>query len=218
MQGIAMRYSRYRHKTLQTNGHLFERRYKAKLVDVDTYFLTLLRYIHMNPVEAHIVTHPSDYPWSSHRAYLGTASISWLTTDFGLSMFSTDLARARAAYELFVLTASDDPENLQNESHPQDSRILGSDQFISQIPFLPHKPRSLLTLEQLAVSLCAQHDVSISLIRSRSSARNLTPVRLQILRSAIDQRIASLTEVARFLDRDPSTLCKLVLKHPLKVQ
>lgn len=218
MQRIAMRYSRYRHKALRTGGHLFERRYKAKLVDVDAYFLMLLRYIHLNPVKADLVTHPADYPWSSHRAYLGTESISWLTTDFGLSMFSTDLARARTAYEQFVLTASDEDENLENESHPEDSRILGSDQFISKIPFVPYKPRSPLTLEQLATSLCEQHNVGIALIRSRSSARDLTPIRLHILRLAIDQRVASLTEVARFLNRDPSTLCKLMLRRPLKVQ
>lgn len=74
MQRIAQRYARYRHKALRTSGHLFERRYKAKLVDVDAYFLALLRYIHLNPVKAHLVTDPADYPWSSHRAFLGLES------------------------------------------------------------------------------------------------------------------------------------------------
>lgn len=68
MQRIAMRYSRHRHKVLRTTGHLFERRYKARLVDVDAYFLTLLRYFHLNPVRAGIVSDPGDYPWTSHRA------------------------------------------------------------------------------------------------------------------------------------------------------
>jgi REP element-mobilizing transposase RayT len=62
MQRICMRYSRYRHKRLRTTGHLIERRYKAKLVDVDEYFLTLLRYIHMNPVKAHVVSDPRRLP------------------------------------------------------------------------------------------------------------------------------------------------------------
>jgi putative transposase len=48
---FAVRYSRYRHKNLRTTDHLFERRYKAWLVDVDTYFIALLRYIHRNPIE-----------------------------------------------------------------------------------------------------------------------------------------------------------------------
>lgn len=218
MQRIAMRYSRYRHKALRTAGHLFERRYKAKLVDVDAYFLTLLRYIHLNPVKAHIVVHPADYPWSSHCAYLGTQSISWLTTDFGLSMFSTDLTRARTAYEQFVLASCGDDNNPEYESHPDDPRVLGSDQFMASIPIVPCKSRSPLTLEQLATALCEQNNVSLSLVRSRASTRYLTPIRLHLLRSAIDQRIANLTEVAHFLDRDPSTLCKLMLKHRFKVQ
>lgn len=58
VQRIAMRYSRYRHKKLRTTGHLFERRHRAFLVDADTYFLTLLRYIHLNPVEACMVASP----------------------------------------------------------------------------------------------------------------------------------------------------------------
>ena len=71
MQRIAMRYSRYRHRRLKTTGHLFERRYQAKLVDMDSYAIALLRYIHLNPVVASIVPDPAEYPWSSYRAYLG---------------------------------------------------------------------------------------------------------------------------------------------------
>ena len=46
----------------------------------------------------------------------------------------------------------------------------------------------------------------------------LTALRLQLLAEAIEQRIATLSEVARFLNRDPSTLCKLAAKHQRKVQ
>jgi putative transposase len=70
MHRVAMRYARYRHRQLGTTGHLFERRYRAKLVEMDQYAFALLRYIHRNPVVAGIVQDPADYPWSSHRAYL----------------------------------------------------------------------------------------------------------------------------------------------------
>jgi REP element-mobilizing transposase RayT len=55
MQLIAQRYARHRHKQLGTTGHLFERRYRAWLVDTDAYFIALLRYIHRNPVRAGMV-------------------------------------------------------------------------------------------------------------------------------------------------------------------
>jgi hypothetical protein len=104
-------------------------------------------------------------------------------------------------------------EDLDNESHPRDRRVLGSDRFINSIPFIPYKPRSPLSLEQLVEHTCQQYEISSHLVRSRSAARSLTPVRLQILEQAIDLRIATLTEVAHFLNRDPSTLCKLADKH-----
>lgn len=217
MQRIAMRYSRHRHKALRTTGHLFERRYKAKLVDVDAYFVSLLRYIHLNPVKAHIVRDPSDYPWSSHRAYLGEGSPAWLTIDFGLSLFAADLVRARAAYREFMLSPGDD-EDLEVQTHPHDSRILGNDTFLAKLPLTSYRPRSPLTIEQLAATICAKHGVGVELLRSSSSLRTLTPIRLELLQQAIDQRIGTLTEIARFLNRDPSTLCKLALKHQRKVQ
>jgi putative transposase len=218
MKRVAMRYSRYRHKALRTTGHLFERRYKAKLVDVDGYFLSLLRYVHRNPVKAGMITDPAQYPWSSHRAYLGLDILPWLTTDFGLSLFSNDLHRARVAYRRFIDDSGEDEARIDEETHPEDSRILGSDIFVAKLPFVPYKPRSPITLNQLAAQICTAHAISIERLCSRSSSRALTPIRLQLAHQAIDNRIATLSEVARFLDRDLSTLCKLMLKHQVKSQ
>lgn len=73
MQRIAMRYSRYRHRRLFMTGHLFERRYWAKLVEDDVYFMQLLRYIHFNPVEPGLVYDAAEYRWSSHRSIWGVS-------------------------------------------------------------------------------------------------------------------------------------------------
>lgn len=61
MQRVAIRFARATQKHLSTTGHLFENRYHALLVDVDSYFLKLLRYIHLNPVRARIVQSPQQY-------------------------------------------------------------------------------------------------------------------------------------------------------------
>ncbi|HTE43346.1 MAG TPA: transposase [Steroidobacteraceae bacterium] len=102
MQRIAVRYARYRHKQLGITGHLFERRHGAWLVQTDLYFVTLLRYIHLNPVNAGIVKTAQEYQWSSHRAYLGLDTIPWLTTNFGLSMFGKTEDIARRHYSIMV--------------------------------------------------------------------------------------------------------------------
>ena len=214
MQRVAQRYSRYRHRRLGTAGHLFERRYKAWLVDVDAYFTTLLRYIHLNPVRARMVRHADQYPWSSHRAYLGELSLPWLTTDFGLSLFGATPGAARAGYRRFMAqeaTASED--HLLRDTHPEDSRVFGSDRFIASIALTPFKPRSMLTLSAVAELLCAESGIAIETVRSSSRQRSLTKIRVAIARRAVDERIASLREVSEFLGRDPASLSELLARH-----
>ena len=60
----------------QRVGHLFQDRFKSEPVENDAYLLTVIRYIHQNPVKAGISKKPEDYPYSSWREYLNEA---WLT-------------------------------------------------------------------------------------------------------------------------------------------
>jgi REP element-mobilizing transposase RayT len=54
-------------------GHLFQGRYKALLVEKDSYLLELSRYIHLNPVRVGEVAQPWAFPWSSAAAFVGKA-------------------------------------------------------------------------------------------------------------------------------------------------
>jgi hypothetical protein len=73
-------------------GHLFQERYKSEAVENDTYFLTVLRYIHQNPVKAGIVKNIPDFKWSSYHLYIGKPIIT--DSDFALSIFSPDRKKA----------------------------------------------------------------------------------------------------------------------------
>jgi REP element-mobilizing transposase RayT len=88
IQNLSFRYTRWINKCRKRIGHLFQGRYKAILVDADSYLLELVRYIHLNSCRAGIVNDPKDYPWSGHRTYLGEEQLPWLTTDWILSQFS----------------------------------------------------------------------------------------------------------------------------------
>ncbi len=73
MQGVQQSYTQYFNTRYGQTGHLLQGRYKANRIDGDEYLLALVRYIHLNPVKAGIVTDPADYQWSSHRHdYLDT--------------------------------------------------------------------------------------------------------------------------------------------------
>jgi len=72
---IASRYVWWFNKKYSRCGHLFQERYKSETVDDDKYFVTVLRYIHQNPVLAGICTFISAYKWSSYDEYIRKSAI-----------------------------------------------------------------------------------------------------------------------------------------------
>ena len=71
-------------------GHLFQDRFMSEPVESDSYLLTVVRYIHRNPVEAGM-SRGCDYRWSSYRAYLGGSDESGVTScELVLEMFGSD--------------------------------------------------------------------------------------------------------------------------------
>ena len=71
----------------ERTGHLFQDRYKSETVEDDTYFLTVLRYIHQNPVKAGLCNFPDEYLYSSYSHYFKRGNID---SDFILGMISKD--------------------------------------------------------------------------------------------------------------------------------
>lgn len=112
-------------------GHVFQGRYKAILVEKETYLLELARYIVLNPVRAGMVSSPFEWPWSSYRATAGeVAPLDFLTTDWLLSVFGATRSQAQKAYVDFV-------NNARTKSSPWDDLkgqvFLGSDQFFERM-------------------------------------------------------------------------------------
>ena len=67
-------------------GHLFQDRFKSEAVEDDSYFLTVLRYIHLNPVKANIVNSAEEYQFSSYSNYFFRDS--WISNQKALSMLN----------------------------------------------------------------------------------------------------------------------------------
>lgn len=85
-------------------GHLFQGRYKAVLVDKDSYLVELSRYIHLNPVRVGEVTDPTLFQWSSAANYVGRRpSPAWLTVREVLRQFGRRRGAAQRAYRQFLL-------------------------------------------------------------------------------------------------------------------
>lgn len=96
-------------------GHLFQGRFKAILVDRDSYLLEVCRYVELNPVRAGMVAAPQDWPWSSYLAHAGAVDgPAWLDTQ-GLHSYvlgrqvesSADAQAAGLAYAQLVAQGRD---------------------------------------------------------------------------------------------------------------
>ena len=70
MKRIAGRFVYWYNIKYQRTGHLFQDRFKSEPVEDDAYFLTVLRYIHQNPIVAHICKKIEDYEYSSYNDFL----------------------------------------------------------------------------------------------------------------------------------------------------
>jgi REP element-mobilizing transposase RayT len=110
------------------DGVLFRGRYKAILVDADEYLAAVVRYIHLNAVEAGIVQMPEDYRWASHRYYLEAKGLpGWLNTQEALEQIGD-----RQAFHEFVLSGNEEVLKHYYEAQRQ-SPILGNEGFIERV-------------------------------------------------------------------------------------
>lgn len=85
---IAVSYAYYYNKKYKRIGHVFQDRYRSENIEDDKYLLTVIRYIHQNPLKAGINT-IEGYKWSSFTEYITKKSYIIDAEDI-LSMFSSD--------------------------------------------------------------------------------------------------------------------------------
>ena len=124
-----------RHKRV---GHLYQGRYKAILVEGDTYLLELSRYLHLNPIR--IKPHKrrgyneqwrvlEKYRWSSLRGYLrATERESWVNYDEVLGQVGGSRSRYRQFIEEGLESGYDTPwEKLKGQV------ILGREEFVRKL-------------------------------------------------------------------------------------
>lgn len=180
-------------------GHVLQGRYKAVLVQKETYLLELSRYVVLNPVDAEIIAEPADWSWSSYRAVMGKASApDWLAVDETLRMFHQKRGPARRAYARFVADGvnADDPF----DQMPRNG-FLGDESFIESV------------LDQFDGG-----DLSSEFPKQSRPARSLkqiakdAPDRDQAIVTAWQTGAYTLTEIARYFGLHPSTASRIAGK------
>ena len=88
MQKISTSYTRAINKAYNRTGHLFQGRFKNKLIPNNEYLLHLSRYIHRNPLRAGLVTNIEDWNFSSYSAYIGKTKTSFIKPEIIIDQFN----------------------------------------------------------------------------------------------------------------------------------
>jgi hypothetical protein len=131
LNGVYTMYFNRRHRTV---GHVYQGRYKAILVEKESYLLEVCRYVVLNPVRAGLVERPEGWSWSSYR---GTAGLNKphrsLTVDWILGQMGKEKRGAVKRYRAYVREGTR-AEPIWKKVKGQS--ILGEEDFIGR--FIGH--------------------------------------------------------------------------------
>ena len=110
MSRIGTSYAWWYNRKYDRSGHVFQGRYGSECVEGDSYLLTVIRYIHNNPVKAKIVSSVQDYRWSSIHSYYGKSDYpaALADPDFILGMIHEKRAEAIKGFREFMRQENDD--------------------------------------------------------------------------------------------------------------
>ena len=234
LTGYAQAYNR-RH---QRHGHLFQNRYKSIVCDEDSYFVELLRYIHLNPIRAGLVRTLSDlerYPWSGHGVLLGEVAGNWQEREWVLSWFGETTNGAKKAYREFVAAGVGQdrrPELVgggrvqsgggwsvvrgRSRQKAADGRILGSEAFVDTVlQEAEERIRQLLAarrnqsgIAEAIEQVCRQAGVSSRELQVGSRRRAVSKIRALLAQRLVSEFGLPLAEVAQQLGVSLSAIAK----------
>jgi putative transposase len=123
-------YTQYFNRQHNRVGHVYQGRYKAILVEKDSYLLELSRYVVLNPVRAGITKAAEECLWSSYLVTIGKRSPpAWLEVEWLLSQFSLQRNRAIGKYIDFVREGIGLPPIWDDLRH---QIYLGSEDFVNK--------------------------------------------------------------------------------------
>ena len=227
MQSLLYRYTRHYNRRYRQVGHLFQGRYRAIVCDKESYLLELVRYLHLNPVRAGMVRHPGNYPWSSHRAYMGDKDSVGIAAEEILSCWSKKKKRAVAAYEQFVLDGIGQGHK-EDYYRVKEQRYLGDEEFVEKVERRVEKLEEVfpihVTVEQIVNRVGQEYGRSVGEIVGRGRGRREAELRAIVCYVGREIGGLKLAQAAKVFARDISALsmgvkrleAKMLKEEPLR--
>ena len=195
IDGLYTQYSNWRH---HTTGHVLEGRYTAIVIDDTSYLRNAIAYILRNPVAAGLVTNAQDWPWSSYRAAMGTATPQFETLTWIQLLFEADtLDESRRLLDEYVSQEPEDYSDLARAAAegPEEFKrgvrgVIGATLY-----------RAALPRSYRAVARPPLAEVFAGVKRAE---RRYTILRAHVVHGYL------LTEIANHLELHPTTISRIV--------
>lgn len=191
MQRLLTGYAREFNDKYGRVGHVFQGRYGSRPCAQDDYLLRLVKYIHRNPVEAGLCTSADRWPFSGHRAYLGTDD-GLIDDAMVLGLIHPERAQARTLYRSFVDAAGNELPDL-----PPAGQDAG-----------PRQPLAMdADLSLLAADMSRRTGIPVTVLRGPSLNRPVAIIRREFIREATLRGVSGAV-IARFLGRARSSVSR----------
>lgn len=224
MRRLMTGYAVWHNRRHNRKGHLFQNRYKSIVVEEDPYFLELVRYIHLNPVRAGLVSRISElskYPYAGHSVIIGQRDFDCQDVDGVLVWFGDKAEKARREYHNFMAAGFDqgaredlrgggllrsvggrDKLSKKKEGDGDalgDPRILGSGKFVEEIleEELHHVGSKQTSSEDILTEVCRKWGISRAQLLSKTKTRRVTRARREFFLRAHEEAGESMASLAR---------------------
>ncbi|HET7452478.1 MAG TPA: transposase [Thermoanaerobaculia bacterium] len=205
MRSINTSYAGYFNVRHKRSGYLFQGRYKALVVDREAYLLSLIRYIHENPVKASMVAKAEEYAWSSHQSYLRKAP-AWLAADEVLQRLGSRRSTAVRNFRELFARVEDAPYS-DGRAHAQ--LVVGDEAFadeaLKRLPLESSIALRRLAVDRLVEWVARDHGIEPAALYGASRSRHLGHVRAICAYLAPSVGV-SVARVARELNRSQPNL------------
>ena len=174
MHQINNKYSKYFNYKFKHTGHVFEGRYKAILVQDERYLLSLVRYVHQNPVVAKISLGVENYKWSSDLFYRRNIK-DFIDIDTVLDIISKNRSESIKIYKQYML---------QNDSADYDTTKVIGEEAYQVLCKSRERVEERKRLDEILIETDINSD-DYELIKSGSRKRHLTQYKLAYIKAAI---------------------------------
>ena len=205
---LFQRYAQFFNLKYKRKGHLFARRFEAKLCLEDSYLLLLSRYIHLNPVKAKIVKEPRSYLWSSFLYYIsrGKSSPNFLDTEFILNIFSGNFQAASRAYERYVYEGVQKGEGFK---YPQTFyNTIGDPKRLLQLD-IPERIKKLIEI----TTLSSREEIKFELEKIKDWEEVKANEARGYLVKQLYKRGLKIKEISKMLNCHFSTVSRMLQRH-----